>query len=250
MPPSTELKGLERFLAARKGNVEQAAALCRNYWHFRRFEAQFSDEHDFLQQEAPHDVKQVLADGFVEIQGRTKEGGLVLVLRSARSFPHSLPHGPISVLRGLWYALELISYDSRTQDLGVTIINDCRGAGLANAHSSLIRLFAGVFRGAFPMRVKNYLVLDPPMVFPLIWGLVRPLTSEKLASRVKVVKMKEVAKEVGKEGVGADYGGVWKAGRVVAERRSSFEGIGCDCRGGDCGVLGPGGRVIDRAFTM
>lgn len=225
VPPSTCDRNLARFLTAKKHNVEQSAKLLRSYWTFRKSELGFSDSHSH----SPHfhsnshnldlkhssamkeeeDVAQVFQDGFVEIQGRTRQGGLVLVVRSAKSFPGRLPLGPVSIARALWHALEVASYDLATQKVGITVVNDCRGAGMANADLRLLRLLPAVFTGRFPLRIARYFVLEPPMVFPLIWKLIRPLASAKLAEKMIPIGLNALLQELGPEALSSEYGGLW-----------------------------------------
>jgi len=78
---------------------------------------------------------------------------------------------------------------------------------LSQFHAESLRAAISGVRNAFPVRLKAALVVEPSILVRVLWKIVRPWLSAKLADRVHLLDMEELPAHVAPEQLPPAYGG-------------------------------------------
>ena len=87
--------------------------------------------------------------------------------------------------------LDAMMQDANLARNGFIVVNDMTGASLSNMDMRFPALIASTVADAMPVRVRNLIVMNPPMVIRFALAITKPLLSSKLSKRINIVNDKE-----------------------------------------------------------
>jgi len=90
---------------------------------------------------------------------------------------------------------------------GVIMVEDLEGFGWKHFDLNFQKKMMAVFQDAFPQRMKQTLVMNPPAIMKIIMTLIRPFMKAKFLERIKVIKTKELDEYVDLGQLHETYGG-------------------------------------------
>ena len=172
-------------LRARKYNVPRAVLQLRRYLHWRQsLGLGLAD----LPPRARARLRGTLAGGaFRWIEGaRDVAGRAVLHIRLRLHDPSR--HAALDVLRALHFLFErALRASADTQRLGVLLIHDIGGAGIANLDPRMPHALGQAFSKRLPVRLGAMAMLRPPWFFRIVFPVAKHVMTKKLVSRLRVL---------------------------------------------------------------
>ncbi|GBG26727.1 Alpha-tocopherol transfer protein-like [Hondaea fermentalgiana] len=136
-------------------------------------------------------VRKQLETGVLSIPGtRSKEGHLYLFMKPALFFPKrdSLDE----LMRGLVYLLECMTEIEQCCTDGIAVMCDMTSWTFSNFGIRYAKTYFDTMQGRFPMRVRQFLIVNPPSWFGTIWKIIRGMMSTEFANKVKMPKKRDV----------------------------------------------------------
>lgn len=121
---------------------------------------------------------------------RDIDGNHVVYMKPAAFFPGK--NSLNELLRSLVYLLESITEFEDACVTGICFMCNMENWGWSNFGVRYAKNFFDTLQGRFPLRVRKFLIIDPPSWFGAIWRLIRPMMSAEFAAKVKLPKLSEV----------------------------------------------------------
>merc|ERR1711959_140529 len=219
MLPGFDDATLEKFLAARKGDVPRAMELIKGQVAWKK--DKFGMGH--LEKPTTADVQPTAKGGFMACPGvRDKNGCLVLFIRPAR-LDLSRFTG-IDIVKLLWYVLDKACDDPITREKGFTVCEDLTGIDMsffASAFPSVPKEVMGGLVGAVPARLRGaYIMNQPWAVGNALYMAQSTFMPAKLGSKIHIcgedtTKVHEV---VSADQLPASFGGTQGELEVMVDR--------------------------------
>ncbi|XP_064597382.1 alpha-tocopherol transfer protein-like [Liolophura sinensis] len=171
---------LLRFLRARKFDYDRALKLLVNHYKVKR------DNPEIFNDLRPSRVKHVLEDGVITaLKHRDKHGRQIVVFRPGLWNPEK--YSLNDVFRANYLTLSKLIEDEETQVNGFVLLGDFKGVSWPHVRQispSFAKRFTHVIQEAFPARFKGLHYVNEPVVFKLIFSVIRPFLKEKTVQRL------------------------------------------------------------------
>ncbi|KAI8612051.1 CRAL-TRIO domain-containing protein [Chytriomyces sp. MP71] len=160
---------LKRALWAKHNDVKASERLLGAYsdWHTRTLGS------PSMRLSIVH-VHAFLLTGILEVLPNVKDrDGLPIVYMRPNSYlPGVIPWQ--HVVNALVYLLEfLTTTDETAAKYGFTFICDMKDWGWSNFGTSYAANFFAILSGRFPVRIRKFILVNPPSIFPLVWKVMR-----------------------------------------------------------------------------
>ena len=200
---------LEKFLAARKQNIDRAEKLVRGHCAWKK--EKFGMGH--LDMPTAEAVLPVARLGVFQLPGvRDVDGSLVVFVRPARIDLDAFT--PLDLVRCLWYMLDKACDDKSTRTNGFTVVEDLTGVDAAFLSSAIPsvpkEVVAGII-GAIPARLREvYICNQTWWVKTAICAARSTFIPEKIGSKVHICgdDYTKVHQRVLKEHLPTELGGL------------------------------------------
>jgi hypothetical protein len=177
---------LRKCLWAKHNDVKHSVSLLKNYaeWYVKtkgsaKTRLSIKDVHAFL-----------LTGIFVAPLGDDKDGFPIIYMRPNQYFPGKIPHD--HVIKALVFMLEHFTMDEKAAKYGFTFICDMTNWGWSNFGASYAERFFNILQGRFPIRLRKFILVNPPGMFNMVWKIIRPMMKDEFASKWSLIKMEDL----------------------------------------------------------
>ncbi|XP_058816089.1 retinaldehyde-binding protein 1-like [Topomyia yanbarensis] len=186
---------------------ESALKLMRNVAEFKKTHS------DLLKDLLPVDLKNEImnTDVVSVLKNRDQHGRRMMIVRMGSAWdPKAISEDKMFAI--LYTVHKLAVLEPVTQIKGVVVIYDFEGLGMKQikgmAPSAAKRLLSFIQEAA-PLRMKAVHFVKEPMLFSMVWTLMKPFVKEKLKSRMYFHgdDMKKLHKHIDADCLPANYGG-------------------------------------------
>jgi len=138
------------------------------------------------------DVRAELERGCLSVPGMCNaEGHLTLYMVPAKFSPgkDSLDE----LMRSLVYLLQCMSEDERVATVGLSFVANMDGWGWSNWGVRYAKNFFDTMQGRYPIRVRQFVILNPPAWFGVVWKAIRGMMSVEFAAKVSMPPLQDAA---------------------------------------------------------
>mmetsp|Transcript_19267 Transcript_19267/g.32175 ORF Transcript_19267/g.32175 Transcript_19267/m.32175 type:complete len:293 (+) Transcript_19267:185-1063(+) len=122
------------------------------------------------------------------------DGHTFLYMKPALFFPRK--DSLDDLMMSLIYLLENLTAIEKNCTEGIAVMCNMDHWGLKNFGVHYAKTFFDTMQGRFPMRVRMFLIVNPPSWFSTIWKVIRPMMTKDFAAKVKLPKKKDICKFV------------------------------------------------------
>jgi hypothetical protein len=178
------------FLRCEILNVKLAAKRIVKYWE-KRVEL-FGDSKAFLPlvlgDDGPFkDDSEGLKIGFIRCTNTYDAAGRPILFGDPSRLPmdHS-SYDPKSLVRSLWYYMHSVLEDETAQRKGTVIIMFPKSVKFAQFNRKLAQMNAESIKGCIPIRLSALHICHPPLIFDVIFPIVKVLMGAQLRKKIKV----------------------------------------------------------------
>jgi len=189
---------LVESLMARKFEVDRAILLLKNQLEWQWEHASELVLDDII-------LKEMATCKVMTPNARGKAGAQIIYFIPRFYDPRE--SNPLSVFRMTYYMINRLVSDIQTQRNGFLIIVDLMGTGWRNCDLKLPGMFVKMMQNRFSGRLHLVLILYPPKLFRMMFGMVRPFIPEKYLCKIRVVTPTELFQYVDPSNLLPDYGG-------------------------------------------
>mmetsp|Transcript_16218 Transcript_16218/g.31399 ORF Transcript_16218/g.31399 Transcript_16218/m.31399 type:complete len:375 (-) Transcript_16218:41-1165(-) len=177
------LRFLRNSPGAVKFNVKTAQKVMKNFAHWSQ-KVKLNELNVGM-------VRKQLETTTLSIPGtRSKDGHLYLFMKPGLYFPKK--DSLDELMRSLVYLLECMTELETCCTDGIAVMCDMTGWTFSNFGIKYAKTYFDTMQGRFPMRVRQFLIVNPPSWFGTIWKIIRPMMNADFAAKVKLPKKKEV----------------------------------------------------------
>ncbi|KAJ3083745.1 hypothetical protein HDU99_006632 [Rhizoclosmatium hyalinum] len=195
---------LKRTLWAKHNDLKSSEALLVAYanWHLKTLgnasaRLSIKDVHPFL-----------LTGILQSLPGCEDVDSLpVVYMRPNKYYPNQIPWQ--HVVNALVYLLEVTTGEQeKAAKYGFTFVCDMQDWGWSNFGTTYAAQFFSILSGRFPVRIRKFVLVNPPSLFPMVWKLIKPMMGEELASKFCFATSTTVGEVVKVQGLPAEVGGL------------------------------------------
>jgi len=161
------------------------------------------------------EAKAMCVDGMRTIlPGPDKEGRAILILNYKFGKPGQDVRLMMQVVH--WCCMQMIRRGPAVQKKGICMIMDQEGASYKNMDSAFMKEMGPAMRKCFPVRMAHAYIVNPTALADVFIYMFKAMNSEKMGSRVQVVRdLSELHKVIDKAQLPPKFGGTlefdWKA---------------------------------------
>nr|KAJ3421376.1 hypothetical protein HK105_003719 [Polyrhizophydium stewartii] len=208
---------LKRTLWAKHNDVKQSEHLLHNFagWHHKTL----GDSAKRL--DITH-VHHFLLTGILQVPGTTDRDGFpIIYMRPNQYLPGKIPAH--FVVNALVYQLEVLTSDPKAAMYGFTFVCDMQNWGWSNFSVSYASSFFATLQGRFPVRVRKFVLVNAPSMFPLVWKIIRPMMSSDFAAKWKLVTSEGLVEIIDPANAPVELGGTMATPDFAAFVRQQYE---------------------------
>ncbi|KAI8907321.1 CRAL-TRIO domain-containing protein [Gorgonomyces haynaldii] len=178
---------LKKCLWAKHNDPKLCLPLVRNYTDWYRKTCGSPDVRLSIK-----DVHAFLLTGiFVAPLGHDNEGFPIIYMRPNKYYPGKIPYQ--HVVKALVFMLEHFTEDPLAAKYGFTFVCDMKDWGWSNFGVSYAERFFNILQGRFPIRLRKFVLVNPPSMFSMVWMIIRPMMTEDFASKWALIKSDQVS---------------------------------------------------------
>lgn len=174
--PEEDMIDILRFLLARKGNLDQAAAMMRSAldWHSSNFPAK------------KHEIVSALQTGCFFYHGTALDGTPILFMRGAfYSSKHATPNQYVLAAA---YVIDRVLAESDQISVSVLVhASGVDGAPNESADINFIKLFVQVLSDNYPERLKRLVIYPFPWFARALWGIIKMFVDKRTQDKVVLI---------------------------------------------------------------
>ncbi|KAI9340865.1 CRAL-TRIO domain-containing protein [Obelidium mucronatum] len=193
---------LKRTLWAKHNDLKSSESLLVAYahWHMKNLgssSARLNIKH----------VHAFLLTSILQVLPTKDRDGLPMVfMKPNEYFPAEVPWQ--QCVCALVYLLEVLTgQDETAAKYGFTFVCDMKNWGWQNFGLSYASQFFAVLSGRFPVRIRKFVLVNPPTIFPMVWKLIKPMMSADLASKFQFATSGTVGSLIELKNLPVDLGG-------------------------------------------
>lgn len=135
--------------------------------------------------------KQLLSKTLFVVPGlKSKEGHDVFYMRPGRYFPKETPTK--DVIDNLVYCMQTMVEKEKSCTEGIAFMANMADWGMSNFSVSYCAQFMKMLQGRVPVRVRLFLIVNPPHWFDVIWSIMKPMLAEHFRKKVHMIHDKEL----------------------------------------------------------
>jgi hypothetical protein len=179
---------LQRFLGHHKSNVDKSLESLVKAMKWRKtFGVLELKDSDF--------PREAYMSAGIIVYGKDLNGSELMIMRAkvARKIKSWVP----TAQRFLVYLIEKI--DATNTGKGVTLLMDCKGAGVKNADVDFLQFIHNVLNDYYPGLVNAILVYKLPVVLEAIYKMVRTWLNDEQKKYIYLIKKKTINEYVAKD---------------------------------------------------
>ncbi|XP_055642662.1 alpha-tocopherol transfer protein-like [Toxorhynchites rutilus septentrionalis] len=187
--------------------AESALKLMRNVAEFQK------SHHSLLHNLVPTDLKEEITnhDLVTVLTNRDQKGRRIVVVRVGGVWDPKLVHED-KIFAILYTFQKLAVMEPATQINGIVVIYDFDGLGMKQVKGmspGAAKRLLTFIQEAAPVRIKAVHFTKEPLLFNMVWALMKPFVKEKLKNRMFFhgADMKKLHKHVDADCLPANYGG-------------------------------------------
>lgn len=194
---------LLRFLRASPGvkkfNVSTASKVMMKF-------AKWSTKSQFYSTDIDR-VRQQLETGCFVIPGCcSRDGHQFLYMKPSKFTPGK--EDLQELLHSLVYLMDCMAQDEQNATEGIAFMADMQDWKMSNFGVKYAKAFFDTLQGRYPLRVRMFLIVDPPSWFESVWKLIRPMMSNDFVAKTHIIHREELeAFVMGPEHVPDAFGG-------------------------------------------
>ncbi|XP_060565184.1 alpha-tocopherol transfer protein-like isoform X2 [Ruditapes philippinarum] len=198
---------LLRFLRAKKFDYDRAFNLIMKHFSMRADEKNKQLFDNLL----PSTVKHVLDAGVTGVlPHRDKQGRRVMIFRPGKWDPSK--YAIDDIFRANFISLTKLVEDDKTQITGIIMIVDLDDLGLNHAKNIspfYAKKISGLLQDSFPMRFKGIHYVNEPVIFDMIFAVIRPFMKQKILDRIHFhgTKYEELSEFIEPQYIPSEYRG-------------------------------------------
>ena len=171
--PNSNIVDIFRFLVARKGNIEQAAAMMRSAvdWHSSNFPSRNME------------IVTAFKTGCFFYHGKALDGTPILFFRGA--FYDSKVASPLQYVLAAAYVIDTVM--SRSDQISVTVlVHACgiKGAPNESADINFIKTFVQILSDNYPERLKRLVIYPFPWFGRALWSIIKMFIDKRTQDKV------------------------------------------------------------------
>ncbi|KXJ78767.1 hypothetical protein RP20_CCG003565 [Aedes albopictus] len=186
---------------------ESALKLMRNVAEFQK------NHHDLLHNLMPADLKNEMTNYnlVTVLTNRDQKGRRMVIVRMGEVWDPKAVHED-KIFAILYTIHKLAIMEPATQINGIVVIYDFAGLGMKQVKGmspSASKRLLSFIQEAAPLRMKAVHFVNEPMLFNMVWALMKPFVKEKLKNRMFFhgEDRKKLFKHINPECLPANYGG-------------------------------------------
>uniref|UniRef100_A0A7S2MV84 CRAL-TRIO domain-containing protein n=1 Tax=Helicotheca tamesis TaxID=374047 RepID=A0A7S2MV84_9STRA len=122
---------------------------------------------------------------------KSSEGHSVFYMRPSRYFPKETTTQEI--IDNLVYAMQVMVEGEKSCTEGIGFLANMAEWDFSNFSVNYCYQFMMMLQGRVPVRVRLFLIVNPPSWFGKIWKIMRPMLSDDFAKKVHMIKSDELA---------------------------------------------------------
>lgn len=122
-----------------------------------------------------------------------------------------------ALLESLVYLLGHITSKEKASTDGIAFMANMSGWGWSNFGTRYAKSFFDLMQGSYPLRIRTFLIMNPPSWFGMVWRIIRPMMSKKFAEKVHIVSDDAIYEHVSKDHLPEEMGGGSDFGQLVDE---------------------------------
>ncbi|XP_045181950.2 alpha-tocopherol transfer protein-like isoform X2 [Mercenaria mercenaria] len=198
---------LLRFLRAKKFDYDRAFNLIMKHFRMRADEK----NKQLFENLRPSAVKHVLDAGVTGVlPHRDRQGRRVMIFRPGKWDPTK--YAIDDIFRANFISLTKLVEDDETQITGIIMIADLDGLSLNHAKNIspfYAKKISGLLQDSFPMRFKGIHYVNEPVVFDMVFAVIRPFMKQKILDRIHFhgSKYEELSEFIDTQYLPSEYGG-------------------------------------------
>ena len=132
-----------------------------------------------------HDDDIALKTGFIQVLPIKDKKGRAVALVTPRNLESS-KYTRESMVRVTWYMIHTMLEDESAQQKGIIFIIDLSGAKVKHFDIPLVNQCSESVKGILPLRVSALHFCQPPILFDILYEVVKLLLGERLRKRIIV----------------------------------------------------------------
>lgn len=182
---------LQRFLAARKCNVEEALKMMLAALKWRKL-------HSVPSLTSSNFPKEYFQIGGVFTYGKDRNGSTMIILRVKVN--KRINEWADLLKKFIAYLVEGEDLKNNAKDgKGITIIFDCAGAGITNVDIDMLSFIVTAMRDYYPYLLSSVLVYELPWILQYVFKLVQTWLPEDHRKLIHLVSHKDINEFVAEE---------------------------------------------------
>mmetsp|Transcript_33925 Transcript_33925/g.50652 ORF Transcript_33925/g.50652 Transcript_33925/m.50652 type:complete len:275 (-) Transcript_33925:339-1163(-) len=131
--------------------------------------------------------KQILSKTlFIPPGLKSSEGHSVFYMRPSRYFPKQT--STKDIIDNLVYCMQVMVEEEKSCTEGIGFLANMADWHFSNFSVSYCYQFMMMLQGRVPVRVRLFLIVNPPSWFGKIWKIMRPMLSDDFAKKVHVIQ--------------------------------------------------------------
>ncbi|XP_060565183.1 alpha-tocopherol transfer protein-like isoform X1 [Ruditapes philippinarum] len=198
---------LLRFLRAKKFDYDRAFNLIMKHFSMRADEKNKQLFDNLL----PSTVKHVLDAGVTGVlPHRDKQGRRVMIFRPGKWDPSK--YAIDDIFRANFISLTKLVEEEEAQISGIILLADLKSMGWKQTRRLkplLARRIIGLLQDSFPMRFKGIHYVNEPVIFDMIFAVIRPFMKQKILDRIHFhgTKYEELSEFIEPQYIPSEYRG-------------------------------------------
>lgn len=140
----------------------------------------------YLTLTAAQQEKQLLTQTlFVIPELKSKDGHDVFYMRPSRYYPKKT--STLEIIDNLAYCMEVMVENEKACTEGIAFMANMADWGFTNFSVSYCHQFMMMLQGRVPVRVRLFLIVNPPSWFGTIWSIMKPMLAEDFRKKVHMI---------------------------------------------------------------
>eukprot|EP00121_Abeoforma_whisleri_P004252 Awhi_evm1s3842 len=154
-----------------------------------------------------HDISNFLHTNIFQIHEDMKnnEGKRIMYMRPNKYVPSKIPAHII--IKSLYYVLECLTADPEVAENGFIFVCDMKNWNMKNFSTEYASEFFKVVDQKFPLIITQFILVNPPKMFPMVWKMIKPMMSASFASKWLLVSGSKFSSMCDPKNIPVELGG-------------------------------------------
>jgi len=122
---------------------------------------------------------------------KSKDGHDVFYMRPSRYFPNKTPTR--AIIDNLAYCMGAMLEKEKASTEGIAFMANMADWDFSNFSASYCHQFMMILQGRVPVRVRLFLIVNPPSWFGKIWNIMKPMLAEDFRKKVFMIPCAELS---------------------------------------------------------